>query len=258
MCPPTYFDVVYSINPWMEPTKPTEADLAMVQWERLRGLLHGLGHRVELIAPRPGLPDMVFAANGAMAIGGKALAAHFRYPQRSAVASSYLDWFREQGFAARAATHVNEGEGDFLITRSRILAGCGFRTDRRAHAEVEELFGRPVIPLTLVDPRFYHLDTALAVLDDNEVMYYPAAFTAASQNVLSQLYPTALRASRADAEVFGVNAVSDGRHVVLAQQATGLADQLSQRGFLPIGVDLSELLKAGGGAKCCALELHED
>jgi N-dimethylarginine dimethylaminohydrolase len=58
--------------------------------------------------------------------------------------------------------------------------------------------------------------------------------------------------------VFGVNAVSDGRHVVLAQQATGLADQLSQRGFVPIGVDLSELLKAGGGAKCCALELHED
>ena len=53
-----------------------------------------------------------------------------------------------------------------------------------------------------------------------------------------------------------LNAVSDGRHVVLARQATGLARSLAARGFEPVPADMSELLKAGGGAKCCTLELR--
>jgi N-dimethylarginine dimethylaminohydrolase len=108
----------------------------------------------------------------------------------------------------------------------------------------------------LVDPRFYHLDTALAVLDDDEVMYYPAAFSAESRAVLRKLYPNALVAADLDAEVFGLIAVSDGRHVVLPQGAAHLVSALRRRGFEPVGVDVSELLKAGGGVKCCTLELR--
>jgi N-dimethylarginine dimethylaminohydrolase len=44
--------------------------------------------------------------------------------------------------------------------------------------------------------------------------------------------------------------------VVLACQATELAKSLFSRGFTPVPVDMSELLKAGGGAKCCTLELR--
>jgi N-dimethylarginine dimethylaminohydrolase len=57
----------------------------------------------------------------------------------------------------------------------------------------------------------------------------------------------------ADAEVLGLNAVSDGENVVLPVQAEGFAAQLSLRGYRPVGVDLSELRKAGGGPKCCTL-----
>jgi N-dimethylarginine dimethylaminohydrolase len=137
-----------------------------------------------------------------------------------------------------------------------VLAGSGFRTLPRAHAEAEEYLGLPVVGLRLVDPRYYHLDTALAVLDDDTVMYYPAAFSAESRRLLERLYPDAITASDTDTAVFGLNAVSDGRHVVLPQAAVGLIDQLRQRGFSPIGADVSELLKAGGSVKCATLELH--
>ena len=73
-----------------------------------------------------------------------------------------------------------------------------------------------MIGLTLVDPRYYHLDTALAVLDDETIMYYPEAFTADSREVLEELYPDAILASDGDAEAFGLNAVSDGSHVIAA------------------------------------------
>jgi len=256
MCRPTHFDVNYSINPWMQPAKPTDGELAVLQWEHLRRVYAGLGHRVELIEPLPGLPDMVFAANGATVIAGKVLSARFRYPQRADEGPAYLQWFRERGYRTREAAFVNEGEGDYLLAGRRILAGTGFRTDERSHAEAAAFFRRPVVGLTLVDPRFYHLDTALAVLDRDEIMYYPGAFSERSRAVLRRLYPDAVLASPADAEVFGLNAVSDGRHVVLSHQATGLIEELRGRGFVPIGVDLSELMKSGGSAKCCTLELR--
>lgn len=256
MCSPVHFEVTYSINPWMEPGKPTDARLAVLQWERLRSLYVGLGHQVELIEPIPGLPDMVFAANGATVVDGRVLAARFRHDERVPEGPAYADWFRRRGHLVHTGEYINEGEGDYLVTGDRVLAGSGFRTDPRSHAEAQRFLGLPVVGLTLVDPRFYHLDTALAVLDHEEIMYYPAAFTAESQATLRELYPDALLASAADAEVFGLNAVSDGRHVLLPEQAVELADALWQRGFVPIGVDLSELLKSGGSAKCCTLEIR--
>jgi N-dimethylarginine dimethylaminohydrolase len=256
MCPPTHFDVTYSINPWMRPEQPTDTALATRQWELLRGLFLDLGHQVEEISPLPGLRDMVFAANGATVVGGRALAARFRHAERVPEAAAFLDWLSARGYSVRRARFVNEGEGDLLFTGERILAGTGFRTDPRAHREAQRVLGRPVVGLRLVDPRFYHLDTALAVLDHDEVMYYPGAFDASSRATLRALYPDAILASADDAEAFGLNAVSDGRHVVLAHRATRLADQLADRGFVPLGIDLSELMKSGGSAKCCTLELR--
>lgn len=256
MCPPTYFDVTYRINPWMNPGKPVDADLATAQWERLAQTYRELGHVVELIDPIPGLPDMVFAANGATVLDGQFLVAKYRYSQRTAEAPAYHAWLVAHGLRqAEQPRFINEGQGDYLYDGERMLAGTGFRTDRLSHGQVQELFGCPVVSLTLVDPRFYHLDTALAVLGTGEVMYFPPAFSPGSQLVLRRLYPDAILASTADALAFGLNALSDGHNVVLPQTATELIHQLHARGYNPIGVDTSELLKAGGAVKCCTLEL---
>lgn len=257
MCPPTYFDVTYSINPWMEPSKPIDADLAMAQWESLRDIYRELGHQVEFIDPIAGLPDMVYSANGATVVDGVVLLAKFRYQERAAETAAYREWFAARGYKhIREPQFINEGEGDYLVTGRRLLGGTGFRTERRSHHEAQALFDRTVTSLTLIDPRFYHLDTAFAVLDNEQVMYYPAAFSSLSRAVLRELYPDSVLATDADAEVFGVNAVSDGLHVVLPQGATQLIGALRERGFEPIDVDVSELLKAGGGVKCCTLELR--
>jgi len=257
MCPPEYFDVTYAINPWMRPELVTDNGLAMRQWGQLRETYLRLGHDVRLIEPVAGLPDMVYAANGALVIGGRVFGARFRYPQRAAEAAAYLDWFRDSGYDELwEAEHVNEGEGDILFTGSTLLAGYGFRSDENVADEIGRLSGLPVVSLRLVDPRYYHLDTALCVLDQDTAMYYPAAFDDAGRAVLADLFAELIEAKDEDAEVLGLNAVSDGRHVVLPVQASGLAAQLRQRGFEPVGVDMSELLKGGGGPKCCTLELR--
>jgi N-dimethylarginine dimethylaminohydrolase len=256
MCPPEHFAVTYAINPWMRPSEPADAARAMRQWEHLRQTYLDLGHEVRIIDPVAGLPDMVFAANGATVVGGTVLGARFRYPERAAEAGAYLDWFRAQGWKSITPRYVNEGEGDILYTGRALIAGHGFRSDPAAAEELAEVFGLRVVSVQLTDPRYYHLDTAMCVLDADTAMYYPAAFDDAGRAALASEFAELIEAKDEDAEVLGLNAVSDGHHVVLAAQASGLARQLAARGFEPIGVDMSELRKAGGGAKCCTLELR--
>lgn len=264
MCPPRYFAVDYVINPWMDPSVPVDVERAMAQWTALRDLYRELGHVVEELEPRPGLPDMVFAANTGTVIDGRVLGARFRASQRAAEAEHARRWFVEHGYRdVTMPAQINEAEGDFAWTGRVLLAGTGFRTDPEAHREAQEVLGVPVVSLRLTDPRYYHLDTALCVLSEAtdtapaEIAYYPDAFSRGSRRVLERLFPGAVAADANDAACLGLNAVSDGLHVVLPREATGLADRLAARGYEPVFVDVSELRKAGGGPKCCTLELRK-
>jgi N-dimethylarginine dimethylaminohydrolase len=223
MCPPTYFDVTYSINPWMDPSRHVDRVLALRQWWGLVDAYRDTGHRVDLLEPLPGVPDMVFAANGATVVAGalslpdspiRSVRQRPRCtrPGISATASSTA------AARCRQPLAVNEAEGDFGVLSNRILAGYGFRTTLDAHRELATLTGREVISLQLVDPRLFHLDLALSVLDDvrDHIAYYPEAFSQDSRQLLRELFPDALIADQHDAYAFGLNAVSDGLHVFIS------------------------------------------
>jgi N-dimethylarginine dimethylaminohydrolase len=260
MCRPEHFTVVYRINPWMNPAQPTDTTLAVRQWQVLYDTYVQLGYDVQLIDPIDGLPDMVYAANGGFVIDNIAYGAKFTHPERQPEGPAYMDWFRSAGFDVREPNEVNEGEGDFLLVGETILAGTGFRSDSLSHQELERIYGREVVTLRLVDPSFYHLDTAIAVLDptpgQEHIAYLPTAFDADSLALLQARYPDAIIVNETDASVLGLNSFSDGYHVVIASRATDFERQLREHGYDPIGVDLSELLLGGGGVKCCTLELR--
>lgn len=265
MCRPEHFTVSYTINPWMEPANPTDTAKAVAQWQTLYDTYLELGHEVHLIDPIEGLPDMVYTANGGFLIDGVAYGAKFRFQERVPEGPAFMEWFAANGFEVAEPVQVNEGEGDFLLVGDVILAGRGFRSTDDSHRELRDVFGKEVVSLTLVDPRFYHLDTAIAVLDPVEgdggveranIAYLPHAFDEASQQILLERYPHAIQVSDDDGAVFGLNSSSDGLNVIISPRAKGFEKQLRERGYNPVLVDLSELLLGGGGIKCCTLELR--
>ncbi|NUS44247.1 MAG: N-dimethylarginine dimethylaminohydrolase [Mycobacteriaceae bacterium] len=257
MCPPTYFDVVYSINDWMHPDEPVDAGRAMRQWELLRRTYLDLGHEVAVIDAEPGLPDMVFVTDSGVVVDGVAMGARYRSAQRAAEADYVLRWFVEHDFVRPTRPDfINEGEGDFLVVGDVILAGTGFRTDERAHAELGAHLDREVVTLRLVNRHYYHANTALGVLDDHTIAYLPQAFAPESRAELERRYPDAIIAEEDDAAWLGLNLVSDGKNVVIAAQATALIAKITAAGFTPVPLDYSEFRKSGGGIKCCTLELR--
>lgn len=254
MCPPTFFTVAYEINPWMSLDEPVDAGRACRQWRDLVALYDDLGVAVELVEPEPDLPDMVFAANAAVVVDGRALVARFRHRERQGEQRAFARWFEQRGLDVDRARRSNEGQGDVLRVGEVLFAGHGPRTTRAAHRELATWSGREVLSLHLVDDRYYHLDTALFPIGDT-VAYRPEAFDDASRRVLADRFPDAVHADAADAAVLGLNAVVVGGTVVLPAGTRRLGPALRSRGFETVEVDMSELRKAGGSVKCCTLVL---
>jgi N-dimethylarginine dimethylaminohydrolase len=206
---------------------------------------------------------MVYAANGGFVLDGIAYGAKFQYPERQPEGPAYMDWFRQAGLTVAEPEQTNEGEGDFLLIGNTIYAGTGFRSDSTSHDELATIYGREVVTLKLINPSFYHLDTAIAVLDPepaadgtSNIAYLESAFDEPSLAILRERFPDAIIATEEDAAILGLNSYSDGYNVVIAARAVRFAEQLKEKGYNPIGVDLSELLLGGGGVKCCTLDLH--
>jgi N-dimethylarginine dimethylaminohydrolase len=260
VCPPDYFGIEYEINPWMRLSNRVDHEQAVRQWHELMRLLEkDLGVALERMTPVPGLPDLVFTANAGVVVGRTALVSRFRYPERQREEAHFEHWFRGHGYEVitlEADLHF-EGAGDLLGFPDYWFGGYRQRSDIRVFPILSERFRREIIPLELVDSRFYHLDTCLCPLSGGELLYFAAAFDHYGQAAIAERVPATLRLAVSEDEAlkFACNAVCIGKHVVLPTGCPTTQDWLRIRGYETHTVQLDEFMKSGGSAKCLTLAL---
>lgn len=262
MCAPKLYEVRYVINPWMQGNLGNSSQRrALEQWEKLHTALAKLAH-VLLVEPVAGSPDMVFTANAGLARNGVVAISSFYHPERQGEEPHFRRWFCEAGYEVidlpRETPFEGEGDALFSVDGSRLWVGYGPRTSEASHRALQQVWkGVEVVGLRLVDPRFYHLDTCFAPLEDGSVMYYPPAFDGASLRKIEEFYPAEMRiaVSEKDALSFACNAVNVGKTIVLNRISVDLEQELMRRGFDVVQVELDEFLKAGGAAKCLVMQL---
>ncbi len=271
MCRPAHFAVTYAINPWMDPENWARNDHALgaaawQEWAALHQTLCELGAAIELVPPVQGLPDLVFTANAAVVLDRTALLARFRHPERQPEEPHFDAAFRAlqaHGILDAVRTLpdglVLEGAGDCVWDDARNLfwMGYGRRSDVHARDAVEATFGVEVIPLELVDPRFYHLDTALSAMPRGELVYFPGAFTAAARAaILKRVDPAdRIELTAEDACRLSANAVLLDDTIVLPGCGRRLRAELERRGYRVRETPLGAFLRSGGAAFCLTLRL---
>jgi N-dimethylarginine dimethylaminohydrolase len=257
MCPPDYYGIEYEINPWMSRARGAVTDRAHRQWQALHDTLVGLGVQIELMTPQQGLPDLVFTANAGLVFGPRFFSSRFRHEVRARETPHFDAWFAAHGFAVETLPEgvFFEGAGDALFCGDALFAGYRIRSDARGHQWIGQQLGRLVLPMELVDPRFYHLDTCFCPLAPGEAIYFPGAFDRYGQTVLRTRVPRLLAVVESEAERFACNAVVVGKTIIINAGSTQLAAGLRDWGYTPIEVELDEFIKAGGSAKCLTLRL---
>ena len=257
MCPPNYYGIEYEINAWMDRNRQADHGHAVQQWNRLREILEGLGARIEILQPVQGLPDMVFTANAGLVYRDRVILSRFRPEQRRGEQVHNEAWFTEQGLAVQYLPDdaYFEGAGDALFIGETLIAGYRMRSDIKGQQRLGEMLGCRVIPLELIDPYYYHLDTCFCPLQPGVALYYPDAFDEYGKRALSESAAQLIEIHADEAKRFGGNAVVVGKSVVTNTGCPRLHRELQQRGYRPIETPLSEFVKAGGSAKCLTLRL---
>jgi N-dimethylarginine dimethylaminohydrolase len=271
MSPPDFFEVAYAINPWMNPrqwsldARRLQRD-ALSGWEALRATYEALGARVLVKPPAKGWPDLVFTANCAVVLDGKAILARYLKPERAGEELHGQRMFEQLEardeidaiFRTPEGVYF-EGAGDAIYDPLRKLMwmGWGQRSSRAAHHTVEQVFGIPTLSLELVDPHFYHLDTAFCLLSGGEILYHEAAFTEEGCEQIRALAADKLiEAPWEDAAHLAVNAVCVGRDIVMCYCSQALRQCLEERGYRVHVVPLGAFNRSGGAAYCLTLKLN--
>ncbi len=257
MCPPDFYGIHYEINPWMEMSRQAEHTVAVKQWRALYDHITNAGAQVSLLQPIEGLPDLVFTANAAMIYRNQAFISRFRHRQRQGEEPYNRRWFSEHGFevADVPENFSFEGAGDALFCGDTLYAGYRMRSDAAGHQQIGLLIGCRVIPVELIDARYYHLDTCFCPLSQDEAIWYPPAFDTYGQLAIRAHVPHLIEAEREEAERFACNAVVIGKRVITNTGCDRLHAALAARGYESIATPLDEFVKAGGSAKCLTLRL---
>lgn len=259
LCPPDHYGIEYEINPWMSRNRAADTALAQEQWRGLRETLQTLGAQVELVTPRPKLPDMVFTANAGVVLGDQFVLSRFRHAERRGEEPHFEEWFADNGYKVVKLPDelVFEGEGDALSCGDTLFCGYRFRSDIRAHQFLGEMLDCLVISVELVDSRFYHIDTCFCPLNERSAMWFPSAFDEYGQRAIRQHIRDLIEVPVSEALQFACNAVVLGKEVVLPRGCPVLCDALAERDFRTHPLPMSEFIKAGGACKCLTLLLPQ-
>lgn len=255
LCSPEFFEVSYSINPWMK-GEAVCSKTAMDQWIDLVVAISSLGGKIHLMMPRPGLPDMVFTANAGVVYGRKFVISNMKHEERKSESAHFKEWFEHNGYETLSVSHNLdfEGCGDVIIHKDTMIAGHGYRSDLLAHKEVASMLDIDLISLELNDPRFYHLDTCFCVVEEKTAIYYPGAFKEGEikklENVLDLIPIT-----ENDALLFVCNSLKLNDTLLIPTNQSEIEKTLKERKIKTQYVDVSEFLKSGGSIQCLSLRL---
>lgn len=260
MCPPTYFDIEYSINPYMNVDNKVDKVAARKQWDHVYATLKQMGIEIEVMDAVPGWPDMTFIGDAGMLHGGKFLATNFRHAERQGEVEHYIRWMTRHElpvFTVPDAVYF-EGLGDIVYYGSDILFGHGQRSSAEAIRYVRAVFPDLVLrgELELKDVGMYHLGLAISYIDEDTLLYYPGAFTDESLAFLRDTFERRIECSEQDATSYFVcNNIPVGRHVLMDNCTPKLERELDRWGYQVVKTDMSEFKKSGGSVRCLILAI---
>ncbi|MDR0783780.1 MAG: hypothetical protein LBE83_08505 [Propionibacteriaceae bacterium] len=269
-----FFSLEAPINPYYD-TKVVQRARALEDHRQIRAGFDAAGIEVVTVPAPAGAQDGVYTANWALVRDGRALLS--RLPNARQIEEAHAE--RVLTDLGITVSHIPEdwhfsGQGDALAAGRYLLAGQGYRSDRRAQRFAAEFFdlelvqlqalperdaaGQPVINTASgwPDSFFYDIDLAIAVLRPDLIAYCPTALDEASCRRLADLDLELIEVSEAEAtNGLACNLVSTGDTVVMSANAPDLAAELRARDFRVITPRVEELTRGGGFIRCVSLTL---
>jgi N-dimethylarginine dimethylaminohydrolase len=261
VCPPDHFDAHFLFNPFMDWRERVDRRRARAQWRRLVTILEQAGADVEVADSDPVTSALPFTADGALVYApARAFVLRNDGPRGELEPPVFTAWLRRLGFETEALPPAYRLDGGNVLRLPGEGVVVGLKPGAtglapRYVAKILRRFGRRLWTLPLAAGPFLHVDTAVGVLGAHGCLVYRDGLAGPLPEPLARR--EVVEVSRADAERFACNVVVVGDVVVTGPVSDRLARRIGRLGFHVERLDLGEFYKAGGGAKCLTLPLHD-
>lgn len=261
MCKPDYYDVFYEINPFMNVNKAVNLKLAKQQWDLLLLKIQECGGNIELIDGISGYPDMVFTSNAALVYKDNVILSNFSYKERSGEKKFYQKYFQSKKNYdiindSNNVDYYFEGEAEVLFINDICFVAIGPRSQKEFYENSSFFKKKNIKYCELVSDYFFHLDTCLLYLGNNNAIWYPEAFSYESQSMLSQ-HLNLYSIPYAEAANLACNAVVINKDVILTSGNPVTEQILTNLSYTIHPIAMSEFIKSGGACNCLTLKIKD-
>jgi N-dimethylarginine dimethylaminohydrolase len=257
-------------------------ELARVEHEMVKRALIDAGITVVQVSSPEDCQDSIYTANWAFVSGNIAIASRLPNVRQG-----------EQSYARKVLQDLGKkvlvpkwqrysGQGDTLVCGDRLFLGSGYRSDKEMQkflADTYKFHRQPaydIIPVQTIpatidgkpvrnkvshwpDSKFYDIDLAMGIVDQETIAWCPEAFLPESQDRIAALDVRQIIVDKKEAEeAFACNFISTGHEVVMGTGAPKLQSAIETQGLKTTTLDINELIKGGGFIRCIALTLDND
>lgn len=277
-----HFSVV-ELNPYSHEQLQPDLDKARVEHAMVRQSLIDAGVDVIDVPSKPGCQDSVYVANWGFVCGDQAIAAKLP-PGRQGEMPHAQEIFKDVLGKDIMTPEMQRysGQGDTLICGDRLFMGHGYRTNKgmqkvvkKALKDIHDFDVVSVQSLPILDENgkpmknkvsgwedsyFYDADLFIGVVDEDTIAWCPDAMTEESQERIANIDDlNKIEVSYQEAiGSYACNFISTGSTIITASGAPKLKADLEATGKNVVDIDLSEINKGGGSARCITLTVDNE
>lgn len=218
-----------------------------------------LGIEVFFLPPSETYPDSVFARDFGACLKDGYILGRFKHEYRKNERKAYEKKMQELNIPQLFKIHEGYFEGGdfFFLDDKTIVIGLLERTNQIGYQEIKEHFKNQYEVLFVEsDPEFLHLDMCFNLIDEHLALICKDAFDISFLQELQKRKIELIEVSKEDIFRHGLNVQALGDKKVLALKKNhGINLQIKQKGYEVIELDITEILKCGGGIHCMTFPL---
>ena len=218
-----------------------------------------LGIEVFFLPPSETYPDSVFARDFGACLKDGYILGRFKHEYRKNERKAYEKKMQELNIPQLFKIHEGYFEGGdfFFLDDKTIVIGLSERTNQIGYQEIKKHFKNQYEVLFVKsDPEFLHLDMCFNLIDEHLALICKEAFDISFLQELQKRKIELIEVSKEDIFRHGLNVQALGDKKVLALKKNhDINLQIKQKGYEVIELDITEILKCGGGIHCMTFPL---
>lgn len=257
LCEPKFMAIRDVINETQEHYKHENIniDRAIQQHNQFCELLSEHGIEVIKLPPSQKYPEQVFTRDIGFTIGQRIFAAEMAADIRQGEEYELKKWLELEGISYHILSENSIEGGDVIVDGNNIYVGISSRTNEASIQELTHLLPEyEIIPISL-NQRYLHLDCVFNIISPEEALIFPEAIDQTTVNMLSSRFHL-IEVTEKEQFTLGTNVLSIGQKKVFSLMGNeDVNNQLRERGYHVIEVDITEIIKSGGSFRCCTLPI---